>query len=146
MTDITYVNPDHGERPYYDEYSSPDGKFTVGGHGDTGGIIDYATGDYIPASILAKEIHDNSGFNCQDVELVSCSTGGGQYAQQLADELAKLGCCEVTVWAPTDDIIVADMGKDGLKTLKTDGPRVKNGGKYVPYKAKNTSSDCCKDK
>lgn len=139
LTDINYVNPDHGEYGYFVEYS-PNSKFTVGGHGNTDGIVDYATNDYVSASMLAEEIYNNQNFNCQDVELVSCSTGGGQYAQQVANELAKLGCCEITVWAPTDDIIIVSMDKDGVKTLSTHGPRVKNDGKYVAYKAKNTSS------
>jgi RHS repeat-associated protein len=122
--------------PGYDtaeKYNSPDGRFTVQGHGDSNPPSIYGPdGKSISPQVLADRIKGDKNYTPgQGVELVSCETGKGgdnSYAKQLAKALGD------TVWAPTDVVHVVTTTNYFLgRTTKEYSLHVDNGGRYIPF-------------
>lgn len=103
------------------ENVKPNGTYQVAGHGTPQYMIAGELTDVIPPERrispreLAQTILDDPDYEPgMAVTLYSCSTGKGAnpFAQQLAYWLKKLGGGRnVTVWAPTEDMVISQQGK-----------------------------------
>jgi hypothetical protein len=60
----------------------------------------------------AKMVQESPSWEHRPIRLMSCSTGQGEYAQQLADKL------DVPVYAPTD---ILKLRHDGTMVIKNGG-------------------------
>jgi hypothetical protein len=83
-------------------------------HGNAGGTASFVNGHSTEFSLeqTAQLVKRSPSWQHRPVRLLSCSTGQGDYAQDLAN------CLEVPVYAPTD---ILQLDADGSSEILNDG-------------------------
>jgi hypothetical protein len=114
-----------------EQYTSPNGYFTVQGHGDSGHIYGPDGKEISPEALAERIKHDENYTPGQGVELISCETGKGEnsFAQQLAKALGD------TVYAPDNIVHVVTTTNTilGIVSSHEYNLQVDNGGSYHPF-------------
>jgi hypothetical protein len=105
--------------------SSPE--FDVGAHGNSSTVVD-SQGNALTPQQLAQQIQGAGWQQGQTVKLMSCNTGKGQYAQELANTLGT------TVQAPNNFVWYWPNGNTAVAPFGQDGqPDMGNQGGYTDF-------------
>lgn len=130
---INYVDPSDQFGVFGSRVKPQSGALDVIGHGETTGIdvnnitIQGGKIKNLNHRQLAKLITNNPEFVGQDIRLISCSTGKGDFAQNLANKL------NTNVFAPNEVIWITEHGRFFVVPMKNKLPVLSSPGKMIKF-------------